>query len=237
MNQYPRIEAASENSLILYLGAQTGPQTAQRIASLLPLLQNSFAGHLIDLTPSYHSILIQYDCYALDHFQAMAILNAVLAMPESTTKLAGKAVELPVYYSEQSGPDLAKLAKQAGLSVQDVIRLHQDAEYRVYAIGFAPGFAYLGEVDKRIAAPRLATPRKRVPKGAVAIADRQTAVYPAASPGGWNLIGLCPIPMFNPTQPPYMPVEVGDRVRFRAVDKHEYIALGGDIALLTGECN
>ena len=78
-----------------------------------------------------------------------------------------------------------------------------------YAIGFAPGFAYLGEVDPRIAAPRLATPRQKVPRGAVAIADRQTAVYPAQSPGGWNLIGLCPERMFDPAAEPSMPVQVG----------------------------
>ncbi|MDX1733979.1 MAG: carboxyltransferase domain-containing protein, partial [Halioglobus sp.] len=99
--------------------------------------------------------------------------------------------------------------------------------YRVYAIGFAPGFAYMGEVDERIARPRLATPRSAVPAGAVAIADRQTAVYPAVSPGGWNLIGLCPTPMFDPAAEPPMPVAVGDSVRFRPIDRQEYLSLGG----------
>ena len=127
----------------------------------------------------------------------------------------------PVFYSVQSGPDLALIANNAGLSIEQVIALHQQTEYRVYAIGFAPGFAYLGEVDKKIAAPRLATPRQKVPKGAVAIADRQTAVYPAPSPGGWNLIGLCPIPMFNPASDPSMPVRVGDTVRFKAIDQED----------------
>ena len=89
------------------------------------------------------------------------------------------------------------------MSIEQVIELHQQQEYRVYAIGFAPGFAYLGEVDERIAAPRLATPRQKVPRGAVAIADRQTAVYPAVSPGGWNLIGRSP-----------MRITVGDNIGF-----------------------
>ena len=136
-------------------------------------------------------------------------------------------VELPVYYSNESGPDLSVIAQRAQLTVEQVIELHQAQEYRVYAIGFAPGFAYLGEVDERIAAPRLSTPRMKVPKGAVAIADRQTAVYPSVSPGGWNIIGLCPVDMFDAKAIPTMPVNVGDRVKFKAISKDEYIALGG----------
>jgi KipI family sensor histidine kinase inhibitor len=138
-------------------------------------------------------------------------------------------VSLPVYYSTESGPDLQTVAESAGLSVEEVIAIHQQTEYHVYAIGFAPGFAYLGEVDQRIATPRLATPRQQVPRGAVAIADRQTAVYPAQSPGGWNLIGHCPQLMFAPTNSPTMPVKVGDRVRFEAIDKATFKAMGGTL--------
>ena len=121
------------------------------------------------------------------------------------------------------------IAERGKISVDQVIEIHQQQEYRVYAIGFAPGFAYLGEVDERIAAPRLATPRMKVPRGAVAIADRQTAVYPAPSPGGWNLIGLCPTRMFDPEKQPSMPVQVGDRIQFKAIDREEFISLGGEL--------
>jgi len=120
------------------------------------------------------------------------------------------------------------------MSVEQVISLHQAQEYRVYAIGFSPGFAYLGEVDERIAMPRLATPRLKVPKGAIAIADRQTAIYPAQSPGGWNIIGSCPVDMFNPNKKPIMPVSVGDRVKFYAIDKQQYLALGGSLSTNNG---
>ena len=130
----------------------------------------------------------------------------------------------------ESGPDLSNLAKIANLSINEVITIHQQVEYRVYAVGFAPGFAYLGNVDKRIAAPRLSTPRLRVPRGAVAIADQQTAVYPSESPGGWNLIGLCPTLMFDPNKIPSMPVKTGDRVKFKAIERNEFIELGGDVA-------
>ena len=92
-----------------------------------------------------------------------------------------------------------------------------------------PDLPTSGEVDERIAAPRLATPRQKVPRGAVAIADRQTAVYPAVSPGGWNLIGRCPVRMFDPDAEPTMPVTVGDRVRFEPITRERYLALGGDL--------
>ena len=140
---------------------------------------------------------------------------------------AGKSIELPVYYSQESGPDLQRLADHANLTIDQVIALHQQTEYIVYAIGFAPGFAYLGEIDSRIAMPRLSTPRTSVPKGAVAIADRQTAVYPSQSPGGWNLIGLCPSPMFDPSQKPSTLINVGDKVSFKGIDRNEFIQRGG----------
>jgi KipI family sensor histidine kinase inhibitor len=173
--------------------------------------------------------LVIYNPLLLNHLDALKQVREALQNANDTQTQEGQVVTLPVYYSEQSGPDLAALAKRAELSVEQVIEIHQQQEYRVYAIGFAPGFAYLGEVDERIAAPRLQTPRQKVPVGAVGIADRQTAVYPAQSPGGWNLIGRCPQRMFDPAATPTMPVQVGDRVRFRAIDQQEYLTLGGDL--------
>jgi KipI family sensor histidine kinase inhibitor len=134
-----------------------------------------------------------------------------------------------VYYHPESGADLEQLGAERGLSWQEVVDIHCGREYRVYAIGFAPGFAYLGDVDERIAAPRLSTPRQKVPRGAVAIADRQTAIYPAESPGGWNLIGRSPLRMFDPLTAPPMPVAVGDRVRFSPIDRAAFLAAGGQL--------
>jgi KipI family sensor histidine kinase inhibitor len=164
-----------------------------------------------------------------DHLSVRKRLHAALDELDTSGGSEGQLVTLPVYYAAESGPDLEALAERASLTVEEVIAIHQSVEYRVYAIGFAPGFAYLGEVDERIAAPRLSTPRQKVPRGAVAIADRQTAVYPAPSPGGWNLIGRCPVRMFNPDADPTMPVRVGDRVRFEAIERQAYLDLGGEL--------
>lgn len=224
-----RIEIAGDNALIVYFGSETSPMVSAQVQAATQAIESSLGKALVDLIPSYASLLVIYDALQLSYVDAKKRVLDQLNQLSTTAATEGRLVELPAWYSEESGGDLVQLATNAELSTEEVIRIHTEQEYRVYAIGFAPGFAYLGEVDERIAAPRLATPRQKVPRGSVAIADRQTAVYPAVSPGGWNLIGLCPTRMFNPEADPTMPVQVGDRIRFVAIDKQEYLALGGEL--------
>jgi KipI family sensor histidine kinase inhibitor len=224
------LHAAGENALILYLGHDTSPAIAARVQAAGTAIEAALGSDLIDLVPSYASILVIYDPLKTDHLDVGRRLRAALGGLPPGVDLEGRSVILPVYYSAETGADLEALAARAGISIEEVISIHSGTEYRVYAIGFAPGFAYLGQVDERIAAPRLATPRLKVPRGAVAIADRQTAVYPAVSPGGWNLIGCCPTRMFDPSATPPMPVAVGDRVRFEPVSRAHFLALGGELA-------
>jgi KipI family sensor histidine kinase inhibitor len=174
-------------------------------------------------------VLVLYDAGAVNAVALRRQLRLLLEGLESQPLSPGRLVELPAWYAPETGADLAALAARAGISTGELIRVHSETEYRVYAIGFAPGFAYLGEVDARIAAPRLQTPRAQVPRGSIGIADRQTAVYPAASPGGWNLIGRCPLRLFDPAATPCMPLAVGDRVRFSPIDREQYLALGGEL--------
>ncbi|SEG16572.1 5-oxoprolinase subunit PxpB [Marinobacterium lutimaris] len=224
-----RIEIAGENALILYFGEETDPRVSAQVQRAVAETEARLGSAVIDLVPSYASLLVIYDPLQLDHLQVKRLLSDLGNSGEDEEVSEGSLIKLPVWYSSESGPDLDALAERAGMSVSDVIDLHASTEYRVYAIGFAPGFAYLGQVDERIAAPRLSTPRQVVPRGSVAIADRQTAIYPAASPGGWNLIGRCPTRMFNPEADPCMPVQVGDRVSFEPIDKERYLELGGEL--------
>lgn len=223
------IEIAGENSLIIYFAEQTSPEVSGQVQQVMQQLERLMAEHLIDVVPSYASLLVIYNPFTTDQYFVRTCIQKALHAPASNEQQQGKIVELPAYYSTESGPDLEQLASNAKLTIDEVVQIHTQMEYRVYAIGFAPGFAYLGELDPRIAAPRLKTPRLKVPRGAVAIADRQTAVYPEVSPGGWNLIGLCPTRMFNPLAEPSMPVQVGDRVKFKAIDRSEFLALGGEL--------
>jgi KipI family sensor histidine kinase inhibitor len=223
------ISIAGENSLIIYFGEEVNPTVSEKVQYAAHHLKNALGHVIVDLVPSYASLLVIYDLFQTDLHTVRPQIRALLSEIDKIEASEGRLIELPVYYGLESGPDLEMLSHQTGLSVEDIIFLHQDTEYRVYAIGFSPGFAYLGEVDERIAAPRLASPRQRVPRGAVGIADRQTAIYPSISPGGWNLIGLSPQQMFDPEATPCMPVEVGDRVRFKAIGREAFLSLGGEL--------
>ena len=214
---------------MLYLGESIDDRVAALIQASIPAIERALGNDLVDLVPSYASVLILYDPLRATHLEVARRVREALDTLAAEALPEGRRVDLPVLYSPEAGADLEALADRSGLSVEAVIALHAGIEYRVYAIGFAPGFAYLGQVDERIAAPRLATPRARVPRGSVAIADRQTAVYPSESPGGWNLIGRCPVPMFDPAAEPAMPVTVGDRVRFEPIDRERFLALGGEL--------
>ena len=224
-----KIEVAGQNALIVYFAEQTSAAVSAQIQAAVDRILASMADSIVDLVPSYASLLVIFDLDRNDPFAIRQQLRNALTHLDSADASAGDLVTLPVYYDPESGPDLELIAERGNIGIEDVIEIHQQQEYRVYAIGFAPGFAYLGEVDERIAAPRLSTPRQKVPRGAVAIADRQTAVYPAVSPGGWNLIGLCPTRMFDPSREPTMPVKVGDRIRFSAIDRAEFLDRGGEL--------
>ncbi|WP_339337970.1 5-oxoprolinase subunit PxpB [uncultured Oceanicoccus sp.] len=229
-----RIALAGENALIIYFdeagfSAQASPEVAARVQVATVAVSAALDSVLIDLIPSYASLTLIFDALKTDHFYIRQTLTTILAEQDNVQLGQGELVTLPVYYSTESGPELELIAANAELSIEQVIDLHQEQEYRVYAIGFAPGFAYLGQVNKKIATARLSTPRQKVPRGAVGIADRQTAVYPAPSPGGWNLVGLCPQRMFDPAAEPSMPVAVGDRIRFEAISRSRFLALGGEL--------
>lgn len=222
-----QLRTVGEGALLLSFGDTASEATLARVQAAVPIIEQVVGAALVDLVPSYASVLIVYrplDSYRIELARRVRAALRDLPVPDGTP---GSTVVLPVYYAPEAGADLLALAERAQLSVEEVIELHAGTTYRVYAIGFAPGFAYLGEVEARIAAPRRSTPRATVPRGAVAIADRQTAVYPAPSPGGWNLIGLCPVPMFNPSAQPSMPVAVGDSVRFEPISRARFLASGG----------
>ncbi len=221
------IKIAGDSAVIAYFGETPSAEVSTIIQQTEQGLRQLLGDGLVDTVISYASLLVIFDPLTTDVWAVEYCLGRSFQLSVADTANDGRLVTLPVYYGVDAGPDLADLARRANLSIEQVIDIHQGQEYRVYAIGFAPGFAYLGQVDERISAPRLATPRTRVPRGAVAIADRQTAVYPAVSPGGWNLIGLCPQPMFDPVAEPIMPVAAGDRVRFEAISREQFLAQGG----------
>ena len=134
-----------------------------------------------------------------------------------------KTFEIPVAYGGGYGPDLKWVAEYHQLTTEEVVRLHSETVYQVYMIGFTPGYPYLGELPAAIATPRRETPRTAVPKGSVAIAQRQTGIYPVESPGGWQIIGRTPFSLFNPDASPPVPLKMGDQVKFVPINAEEYM--------------
>jgi KipI family sensor histidine kinase inhibitor len=191
-------------------------------------LREGFGVHLIDLVPSYTTLMVHYDLMALSPQQARVLIAQALTGLTPDAAAAGKQHVLPVWYDLSVGPELSLLSSRSGLPVEEVIRRHSQRTYQVFALGFAPGFAFMGLVEELLAAPRIGTPRKRVAAGSVGIAERQTAAYPLESPGGWNILGRTPARLFDRQIDGYSLMQPGDTVRFEAVDHAEFIRLGGD---------
>jgi KipI family sensor histidine kinase inhibitor len=198
-------------------------------------LRAGFGEALVDLVPSYTTLMVHYDLLQLSPSAARECIARALTGLQPDAGSTGRCHEIAVWYDLSVGPELTLLAQRSGESVEQVISRHSGREYQVFALGFAPGFAFMGLVDEQLAAPRLDTPRKRVAAGSVGIAERQTAAYPAVSPGGWNLIGRTPSKLFDRRREGYSLLQPGDRVRFVPVSHDEFISLGGDDTPLEGQ--
>lgn len=224
----PRVEVVALDCLMVRLFDEIAEANMPWMLAASESLRAVFAGHLIDLVPSYTTLMVHYDLTALNPAQARGLIAQALIDLSPNVSTSGRCHVLPVWYDLSVGPELSLLSQRSGLAVDDVIRRHSEREYQVFALGFAPGFAFMGLVEEILAAPRLNTPRKKVAAGSVGIAERQTAAYPVASPGGWNLIGRTPAKLFDRERDGYSLMQPGDTVRFEAVSHAEFISLGGD---------
>lgn len=230
-----RITPVNESCVLLSFAEEISVEQASRVASAAAAIQKAYASFIFDCVPAYTTLLIYFDRARVQGEKFCALLATTLAgwqrEYEQQTNPGGgtNTVNIPVYYHPEVGLDLPLLAERKQRGIEEIIELHQQATYTVYSIGFAPGFAYMGNVDTRIAEPRLATPRPLVPKGSVGIADRQTGIYPQALPGGWNIVGRSPITLFSIDEKgnPQCPYKMGDRVRFFAITREQFLAQGG----------
>lgn len=186
-----------------------------------------------DVVPALGGLALHFD---LDHAElpakpieeALALVNDALKQGVASKQDPGREVELPVCYEAEFALDVAEVAKKAGLAAEEVARRHAAAEYRVLMMGFSPGHAYMGGLDAKLAVPRRASPRAIVPAGSVAIANEQTVVYPYAISGGWNVIGRTPMVLFDAARQRPSLLWPGDRVRFRAITRAQYIEMAAN---------
>lgn len=215
-----QFEIAGVDGIIMYFAGKDIGDANLHVSAYVKACIQQQPAWLLEVVPSYDSILVIYDALAVDSHCVYQFLRGLNVSEQH--QIQTKAHQLPVWYGAPEANDLALVGARYGLTNNQVIDIHCQQTYQVFAVGFAPGFAYLGEVDPRIACPRLTTPRMRVPAGAVAIADTQTAVYPSESPGGWNLLGLCPVSLFSVNPEPQNVLQVGDTVRFYPINQREY---------------
>jgi len=211
------IRDAGDSALLLELDAVIDPAVnASAIGIAAAIAAERIAG-VRDVVPTYRSVAVHFDPLVSDVEQLRgALQRAADTAPAART---GALIEIPVAYGGDNGPDLDEVAAFAHLSPSAVIERHSAREYRVFMLGFLPGFTYMGTVDEAIAAPRKATPRTRIPAGSVGIAGRQTGIYPRQSPGGWQLIGRTDVRIFDPAREPPSLFAPGDRVRFVAATR------------------
>jgi KipI family sensor histidine kinase inhibitor len=208
----PRITPLGDSAITITFGDEISEELNECVVSETLRVRRARIPGVHDVVPSYAALGVHYDPSRISYTDLVARINSLPAVSQDRyVQDASQTHIIPVTYD---GEDLAEVASRCGLSAEQVIEIHTSREYRVFVIGFVPGFAYLGRLDERLVLPRRDSPRKRVPAGSVAIAEAQTGIYPSATPGGWHLIGRTDVTMFDPRREKASLLAVGDRVRF-----------------------
>jgi len=222
-----RIVRAGDSAVVVELEERIDPAVNARAIDIAAAVVRTAIAGVRDVVPTYRSVAIYFDPLRTDFDALLHVVEREAAIDHPVAEDSGRPVRVPVCYGGALGPDLADVARFAGLSESDVVRIHAGATYRVFMLGFVAGFAYMGTVDKRIAAPRRSAPRVHVPLGSVGIAGVQTGIYPAETPGGWNLIGRTPLKPFDPDRDPPFLLKAGDRVTFDPIDAEAFERVRG----------
>jgi len=221
-----RLLDAGDSALTVEFGDRIDPALLAAVAALdNDIAREQAAGRLpglIETMPTFRSLTLFFDPLVTHRGALIEALQPLVDAAGHAAPVAGRGWRLPVCYEGEAGPDLADTALAIGASVDELVALHSGAEYRVHMLGFLPGFPFMGGVPERLHLPRRNQPRVRVPAGSVAVAGGLAAIYPWESPGGWHLLGRCPVPLFDAAREAPALLGVGDRVRFTAVGTDEY---------------
>lgn len=220
---------SGDSALIISFGQGISEDINKRVYHALAAIQGSKIEGILDLVPSYRSLMVLYNPLCYSYSSLIEKLEfAIQQVPVENQDLQ-KIIEIPVLYGGQMGPDLESLASYHGLSTKEVISLHSEPLYRVYMLGFQPGFPYLGGMPSKLSTPRLSSPRQCVPKGSVGIAGNQTGIYPTESPGGWHIIGRTPVELVDWLHEKLTLIEPGEFIRFMPIDEAGYkkLLVGG----------
>lgn len=217
--------AMGDQGLLMEFENKISPEISRQIRSIMDTLEDQDYYRdlgIKELIPTYRSILLLFDPLKVDIGSLKKRLEEIVKSINIKEEGTKRIIVIPTYYGGDMGPDLPYVAQRAGISEEEVIKIHKKPDYLVYMLGFTPGFTYLGGLDPRIATPRLESSRLKIPAGSVGIADEQTGIYPIDSPGGWQLIGRTPVKLMIEENDPPVLVRAGDYIRFRRVSLDEY---------------
>jgi KipI family sensor histidine kinase inhibitor len=228
LNAIPRILPLGEQGLTVEFGESIDLRTNELGLSFAAAVERATIPGVMEVVPTYRSATIYFNPLLADRVSLIERVHALLTETIPEPPHLPSTHRIPVFYGGETGPDLIDVADRARLASADVIAIHSSVIYRVYMLGFSPGFPYLGTVPDRIATPRLSTPRKLVRDGSVGIAGAQTGIYPQASPGGWRIIGRTPVRLFAITRPKPFLFAPGDQVQFVPIDEKEFLDLSAD---------
>lgn len=218
----PRIRVSGDRAILVEYGDAIDPEVNEKVRMMTELLRGAAPEGVLLILPAYRSIGIMYDPLVTSPGDIGQILARLESQTDPSVIAEPRTVEIPVCYGGEYGPDIEFVARHNHLRVNEVIDIHTAGPYRIYTIGFAPGFFYLGGLDERLHTPRLETPRTMVPAGSVGIAETQTGAYPLDSPGGWRIIGRTPLTLFDAARENPIFYQTGDSIRFTPVSPGEY---------------
>ena len=224
-----RIQPQGDRCLLVVFGDVIDPDIGRRCLAVARLLRDAALPGVTDVVPSFAAVAVHYAPAPGRGGPTFATLadriRALLARGISSVDGAARDVDVPVCYGGEHGPDLQDVARAAGTTPDEIIALHTQPGSMVFMLGFAPGHPYIGVHDARLNLPRRSSPRTAVPMGSVAIANRQTVIYPSRLPGGWNIIGATPLKLFDPARQPASLLQPGDRIRFVPIDPPTFARL------------
>ncbi len=217
----PKYRVMGDRSLLVELGDEINLAVNEKVRRLFQAVKQTKIDTIFDAVPGYCSVLLVFDPLATTTDHVQVIIDALFEDLDQFELPEPSSMEIPVVYGGEYGPDLGWVAKYHKTTPEEVILRHTKTEYQVYMIGFTPGFPYMGELPETLETPRKKTPRTAVPRGSVGLALKQTGIYPARSPGGWQIIGRTPLTLFDPLKNPPSLLEMGDRVRFFSISQEE----------------
>ena len=214
---------SGDSALVIEFGNEISVDINKKIRKMMDDIKKENIDGIVELVPTYCSLLINYDVLKIDYNTLVEKLKTFLNNDLETAE--GEEVtlvEIPTLYNDEVGPDLSYVAEHNKLSKEEVIKIHTGTDYLVYMLGFMPGFTYLGGMSEKIATPRLESPRLQIYPGSVGIAGKQTGMYPSMSPGGWRIIGRTPLKLYNPNSETPVYISSGDYIRYVSILEEEY---------------